>query len=349
VKQSNLYQFHGSFEAAVRDSGVDLGSGDLPVTKRSLYQVQVTRLLIESSSKGMSQGMDRSIAIDASRFHPMGDAILNLPGREPSAILGLEEGRVAIDASGFEISTQKLQEVGFEVNSFFSAAFDMDGGRLSYSINIGSVQRHQGAEAHACAIEKRDDGEVALGSSAFRIFDRLEKSCHLILIKDSRRFSLGRSGFDETRRIRFDILRFQQKGTEDPDSGLESIGGDGTSSVAFNCKKLRQRRGADALYLSLHSQPASEEFKLPQVSSPGIGALAIGLKLGTKSSYCLIHSHVIPPFSCYIHELIERVVKFIMRTIGIINEGFYSRNCLRKPHERLTIAHCRAFAPRMGQ
>jgi hypothetical protein len=349
LKEPKSNEFHGSFEAAVRDSGVNLGGSNLSVTKRSLHQMQVSGLLIEPGSEGMSEGMYRSIVIDASLFHPMRDAVLNLPGGEPSAVRGLKEGRVTNEISGFGISGQKLQEIGLEINSFFSAAFDMDFGSSITGIDIASVERHQRAEPHASTIEKRDNHEVALGGNALRIFDRIEEPGHLIFIEDSRRFPLGRSGFDKAGGINFDISRFGEEAEEDPDGGFQAIGRDGASPVILSREKPRQSCRVDLLNLCLPSKPVFEKLQLSQIGSFGVGALAISLKLSTKSCYCLIHFHDIPPFSCYIHELIERVVKFIMRTLGIINEGFYSRNCLRKPHEMPVFARCRAFAPRMGQ
>jgi hypothetical protein len=348
LKEPKSNEFHGSFEAAIRDSGVDLGGGNLLMTERPLHEMQVTGLLIKPGSKGMSEGMDRSIVTNASLFHPMGDAVLNLPGGEPSAILGLEEGRVA-EADGLDVVLQKLQEFRFEINSLLSVALDLNFGSSVCGIDITGVERHQRAEAHASAIEKRDNHEVALGGNAFRIFDCFKKPGHLTVVKNPRRLPLGRSGFNKAGGINFDISRFGEETAEDPDRRLEAIGGDSASPVILNSEKFCQSRGADTLDLRIHSEPSSEELQLSQIGCPGIGALAIGLKLSTKSDYCLIYFHDIPPFSCYIHELIERVVKFIMRTSAIIIEGFYRRNCLCKPHKRLAFARCRALGERIGQ
>jgi hypothetical protein len=349
LKKPKSDEFHSSFEAAVRDSGVNLGGGNLSVTKRPLYQVQVTSLLVEPGGEGMPERMNGCIVIDASLFHPMSDTVLNLPGGKPCAVRGLNEGRVTSEISSFDIPAQKLYEFGLEINSFFSSAFDMDSGSSITGIEIASVERHRRAEAHASAIEKRDNHEVALGGNAFRIFDCFKKPGHLTDVKNPRHFPLGWSRFDQARGVSLDIPRFGEETEEDPDCCLEAIGGDGASPVAFKSEKLRQSCEIDLFNLCLPSKPSFEKLQFPQIGSFCIGAFAISLKLGSKSNDCLIYSHDIPPFSCYIHELIERTVKFIMRIQGILIEGFNGSNCLRMPHKWLTIANCGAFAPRMGQ
>jgi hypothetical protein len=349
LKKPKSNEFHGGFEAAIRYSGVDLCCSNLPVTERPLHEMQVTRLLIEAGSKGMSEGMDRSIVIDTSLFHPMSDAVLNLPGGKPRAVRGLKEGGVTNEISGFDISGQKLYEFRLEKNSLFSTAFNLDSGFSIYCIDIGRIQRYQGAKPHAGTREKGNDHKIALGGSALRIFDRFEEPGHLIFIEDSRRFPLGRGGFEKAGRINFDISRFGEEAEEDPDSRLEAIGRDCASPAILSREKPRQSCRVDFLNLCLPSKPSFEKLQFPQVGGFGVGALAIGLKLGAKSGYCLFNSHDIPPFSCYIHELIERTVKFIMRTLELFNEGFYSRNCLRMPHKWLTIARSGETSPRIGQ
>jgi hypothetical protein len=98
-------------ERLVRDLGVHLGGGKLPMPQSLLDQVEVPGLSVQPRRERVPQGVDRERASDARLCQQHGEVELDLPGAEATAGLGGENGRVGATGARIAWSLRALDQL----------------------------------------------------------------------------------------------------------------------------------------------------------------------------------------------------------------------------------------------
>ena len=155
-------------QAGAVDVDVDLGCGDALVTQHLLDGAQVGTALEQVGGETVAQGVGADDLAHSGQFTQLLDDMENHLTRQHRAA-AVQEQDVLAAALGnltgtrlFQIQVDLLNGDGRDGHSALLVTLALDDDIMLVKIELGQLERHQLAHAQAAAVERLDDGAVAL-------------------------------------------------------------------------------------------------------------------------------------------------------------------------------------------